>query len=318
LSPRAFIACVAIVVIVMPLVASFVAPPAKADQMTGAAATMPSDTDPRIKSFNEPHISWLPEGRPRNQVLVFLPGTGGQPSERMPFAKTGCALGYHVISLMYPDNVAAQQACARSDDPDAHIKFREAIIKGGDFQYTHVEQQDCIENRLTKLLLYLSTKNSKDGWDQFLDSNKQINWNKVIISGQSQGGGHAYVISKDHTLARVLMFGSPKDYSFYFKRPAKGFDSNTKTPLKRYFAFNHVEDNANGCSHDQQSEIFQQLGLDHLGEVTAEQAKGNYNHAHLIYTDAPVDGGKYHGSVIKGQLPVCVPVWKYMLTEPVD
>src|SRR5262249_44458502 len=71
------------------------------------ASTLPSATDPRIKTFNEPHMSWLPVGPPRHQLLLFLPGTGGKPRSQFPFANTAAELGYHVTFLMYPDALAA-------------------------------------------------------------------------------------------------------------------------------------------------------------------------------------------------------------------
>jgi hypothetical protein len=290
-------------------------------QPSNPTATIPSDTDPRISTFNQPHMSWLPTSRQRNQLLVFLPGTGGEPRERFPFTETAAALGYHVISLMYPDSVAAQQVCARSDDPGAYMKFRLAIIQGGEFPpIGTITQADSIVNRLTQLLRHLSVRQPNCGWDQYLDRNQQIDWSKVAVSGQSQGGGHAYVISKYYSVARVLCFGSPKDYSFRFMRPAEGFDGNTRTPLARYFAFNHMRDTAGGCNHDEQLQIFQQIGLTRFGSADADRSQ-NFNHAHLIYTDAPISTSNpkaYHGSVIKGALPICVPVWTYMLTEPVQ
>ena len=175
---------------------------------------------------------------------------------------------------------------------------------------------DSIENRLTQLVRYLKATQRNQGWDQFLDSNNQLDWSKIAISGQSQGGGHAYVISKIHTVGRVLMFGSPKDYSFYFRRgAAQGFDGNTRTPLNRYFAFNDLKDTKGGCNHEMQLQIFEQIGLTRLGSVIAEQAK-NFNHARLIFTDS--QQANPHGAVIIGSAPTCGKVWTYMLTEPVQ
>lgn len=283
-------------------------------------ATRPSDTDSRISTFNDPHISWLPTTKSRNQLLVFLPGTGGKPKEQFSFAETGAALGYHVIALMYPDNIAAQKKCSGSPDPQAYTKFRMAIIEGGDIgPHRHIDRADSIETRLTQLLNYLDGQQPDRGWRQFLNANKKIAWNKVVIAGHSQGGGHAYMIAKIHKVARVITFGSPKDYSFYFNRPAQGFDADTQTPLNRYFAFNHMQDNGHGCSHAQQMEILKQMGVLQLGIANADKPSPNYNHAHIIFTDVPLPNPvKYHGSVLNETLPVCAPVWKYMLTEPVQ
>jgi pimeloyl-ACP methyl ester carboxylesterase len=288
-------------------------------QPSNPAATMPSETDPRITNFNQPHMSWLPQGRARNQLLVFLPGTGGQPRAHFPFAATAAALGYHVIFLMYPDTVAAQQVCPGSPDPDAYMKFRLGIIRGGDIEgMGSISAVDSIENRLTQLVRYLSRSQAKLGWNQFLDSRNEIDWSRVVISGHSQGGGHAYVVSKYHPVARVVMFGSPKDYSFYFRRPAQGFDGNTRTPLNRYFAFNNLNDTAGNCNHEMQMEILEQIGLTKFGSTNADRSQ-NFNHAHLLFTEFQAPTQKEnHTSVINGSAPSCVAAWNYMLTEPVQ
>jgi len=113
-------------------------------------AVLPSATDARITAFDAPHLVWLPEGRARNQLLVFLPGTGGTPEKALfhPFAATAARLGYHVVALMYPDNLASQKKCGESADPDAYVKFRLAIIRGGAIgPHRTVASYDSIESR---------------------------------------------------------------------------------------------------------------------------------------------------------------------------
>jgi hypothetical protein len=292
---------------------------------TGRAAEpvriLPSDTDRRIAQFNSPHLAWLPEGPARNQLLVFLPGTGGTPEKGLfhPFAGTAAGLGYHVVALMYPDNLASQKKCSQSADPDAYLKFRNAIIHGGRVgPHRTIEPQDSIENRLEKLILYLEARQPHLGWGQYVLPHAGVRWRMVVVAGQSQGGGHGYILGKNHEVARVLMFGSPKDYSFRFDAPARGFDSHTATPLRRFFAYNHVRDNGNGCTHGQQMKILRQIGLLDLGVADADHPQPSYGHAHVLFTDADLAGSTaFHGSVLKGGL-VNPAVWKYMLTEPVD
>jgi hypothetical protein len=175
---------------------------------------LPSDTDHRISKFNSPHLAWLPEGRARNQLLLFLPGTGGSPENGLfhSFAATAAGLGYHVVGLMYHDNLAAQKKCSQSDDPDAYLKFR-----------------------------------------------------------------------------------------------------------KRFFAYNHVRDNGNGCNHEQQMKVLRQIGLPDLGIADADNPQPSYGHARVLYTNVDLENStRFHSSVLKGSLGVNPPVWKYMLTEPVD
>lgn len=290
-----------------------------------STATLPSSLDPRVQVADDPHYSWIPaSSQPLGMLVVFIPGTGGKPKENMPFARIATDLGYHFISLSYPDSVAAQQLCSRSPDEDAYLKFRLAIFQGGDFKRLHVDRADSIEERLTRLLQHLKMTQAGTGWDQFLTPSGEVEWSKLVLSGQSQGGGHAYVIAKFHRVARVVMFSSPKDYSFYFNRPAKIFDGGTNTPLNCFFAFNHLRDNGNGCTHDQQLEIFKSMGLTDLGIADADK-HGELNHAHLIYTNVDVKNNGFHGSVLNGvntiigQTPeqLLFPVWRYMLSEPI-
>jgi len=278
----------------------------------------PSATDPRIATFDQPHVCWIPRGAAaRHELLLFLPGTGGRPRDHFAIAETAAGLGYHVVFLMYPDNLAAQIKCGNSADPNAHMKFRLAILRGGQLgKHRAISAFDSIENRVLKLLDHLSRTRPSEGWREFLTERGGIRWSKIAVGGQSQGGGHACVIAKEHEVARVLCFGSPKDYSFHYRRPARGFDGTGATPTDRYFAFNHLRDNGNGCNHAQQMEILEQMGLTRLGVVDADKAGPDFDHGHVLITNVDVQGNKFHGSVHSSRFPVCPRVWKYMLTEP--
>jgi hypothetical protein len=301
------------------LIAFFAAATASGEELI---SVRPSETDSRITEFNSRHRVWLPEGEARNELLIFLPGTGGTPENNFPraFEVTAASLGYHVIALAYPDSIAAQTICSRSNDPDAYLKFRNGIIRGGEIgRGRKIAVHDSIESRLKKLLAYLRARQPDRGWDRFLSGGEEIRWRSVAVAGQSQGGGHSYMLGKNHELARVLMFGSPKDYSFRFDAPAKGFDANTRTPTKRFFAYNHVRDTAGGCDHEQQAKIFKQIGLNKLGIATADNPLPSFGHAHVLYTDVVLqDSSKLHGAPLNGHVAANPPVWKYMLTEPVD
>jgi hypothetical protein len=279
---------------------------------------VPSDTDSRINEFNSPHLVWTAEGTARNQLLVYLPGTGGTPEKGVfhGFAKVAAGLGYHVVAVMYPDNIAAQRKCGQSLDLGCQLAFRNSILHGGRIGPRRVvAPEDTIENRLEKLLAYLDAHFAGEGWGQYRGP-QGVRWAKIAVAGQSQGGGHSYVIGKNHEVARVLMFGSPKDYNFHFDAPAKGFDDNTKTPLNRFFAYNHVRDNGNGCTHAQQEKVLLQMGLLALGVGDAAKPEGLYGHARVIYTNADLgESTKFHASVMRLNLAGNVAVWKYMLTE---
>ncbi len=75
---------------------------------TNPIPIVPTATDSRISSFNDPHIVWLPTGPTRRQLLLFLTGTNGIPRARFPFYRQLRHLGimslnYH-IQTMWPLN----------------------------------------------------------------------------------------------------------------------------------------------------------------------------------------------------------------------
>ena len=113
---------------------------------------LPSATDPAIKTFNNPHEIYVNRdiivdhkdglAQDRHELLLFLPGTHtkGTPRGQGPvaFCELAADLGYHVVTLMYPDEVAAAQF-REASDPNAFEEFRMAIIQGGRTKYISIE-----------------------------------------------------------------------------------------------------------------------------------------------------------------------------------
>jgi hypothetical protein len=291
---------------------------------------LPHSTDPQIRNFNTPH--WIcvdhelliGEGhgpdRDRHELLVFLPGTGGHGRGPAAFLETAAALGYRVISLMYPDDVAAAEVCRDDSHPEAFEKFRMAIIQGGSGTGVTILQADSIENRLQKLLIRLQQMRPKEGWSQFLDSDS-LAWNRIAFAGQSQGGGHAALIAVKHRVSRVLMFGSPKDYSRALGQPAAWYTEPRATSPACFFALNHSQDRQ-GCTFRQQLSNLHALGVDELGPmVDVDREVPPYHHSHILVTNYPgtkVDSKTAHGTALaERNKAVFAPAWRYMLTEPV-
>jgi len=293
----------------------------------------PSATDPDIQTFDYPHAVYFPaRNRQRNQLLLFIPGT--QPHDKkgdpekpsaIRFCKNAALSGYHVVYLMYPNDVAAAEACRDKPDPDAFSLFRWALIEGGSNAYISVPRSESIENRATKLMLYLQHEHPNQNWGQFV-VNGQVAWEKVAVAGKSQGGGHAAIIATRYLVARVLCFGAPKDYSRYSHAPAKWYESSV-TPMSRYFAFNNYQDNQ-GCSPDQQLENIKKLGIDKVGGIAdVDKEPRPFHHAHVLFTNwpgTPTDSLTAHVSMIGTKAmtaagtPLFRPVWLYMLNAPTD
>ncbi len=301
---------------------------------------IPSATDPAIKTFDDPH--WLYVNRDivvehkeglaqdRHELLLWITGTGGKGHDAQGFSYLAADLGYHVVTLMFPDDIPAT-ACANEANPKAFENFRMAIIQGGRASYQggrqnfSIERPESIENRLIKLLLYLKPLRPKEHWEQFLDDNGTIKWESIAVAGQSQGGGHAALIGIKHRVARVMCFGAPKDYSKRLNAPAAWYGDASATPKDRFFAFNHHED-PKGCTPKELLKNLKALELDAFGApAEADSESVPYHHARILYTGFPVvtvtgeesDGAKTaHGSAINTKnADRWKQVWTYMLTE---
>lgn len=286
---------------------------------------LPSATDATINSFDTAHgVYFNPSVKSKNKLVVFIPGTNGSGLGGKLFSQAAANEGFHVVSLSYPTSVAAT-VCHSQKDENCFENFRREIIEGKDLSsLIEVNKSNSIENRLQKLLAHLKKNFANENWGQYLNKNDEINWELLILSGQSQGGGHAPLMAKLHKVSRVIMFSAPKDWDRTNNKPAKWYGEG-KTPLKNYFAFNHIQDKQ-GCDYDQQLENLKSLGLFAFGEaVDVDKTAPPFKNSRILITDypnKPVTSMEAHTSLMgdartpldANGVPRFKPVWIYMLT----
>lgn len=167
----------------------------------------PSTTDPAITQYNATHfVSVQTGGILRNILFVNIPGTNRTPSQCKVIAQKAVSMGYHAISLTYPNQTAGNPLCGPTGDTTCHVRLRREVIDGIDRHPSiAITPTNSIINRLTKLLIYMNKVQPTQGWGQYI-VNGQINWSKVIIGGHSQGGALAGVIGRFYPVKRILMF----------------------------------------------------------------------------------------------------------------
>lgn len=282
--------------------------------------TKASDTDPNISPELKRHYSYFnPTCISKNTLLLHLGGSFGKPGNYLLFPELAGNNGFNVINLHYPNTTASKTACGMSTDTNCFIKFRNEILEGIDYSTTvSVDSSNCIYNRVIKLLKYLHTNHPTQNWNSFYTGNT-VNWNKVIVSGHSQGGGHAAVIGLTKQVKRVIMFASPNDYNNNLSMPAPWTLSTKTTPDSSYFGFAHLNDDVVNSS--EQFQIWNNLNMPLFGDTTnVDMASSPYSNSRQLYTNYQDTAASLHSIMILDKdmpfvdgKPIFEPVWKYLL-----
>lgn len=282
-----------------------------------------SETDGNIAWELAAHqIFYHPTCTDKNKLLVYLVGSYDNPTSTTYFPALAANYGYHVVVLKYPNSTVAQGACGSSTDPDCYYKFRKEVIYGGDFSpEVSVDTTNSIVNRLVKLLAYLNSQSSGEGWDQYLISGAP-NWSKMTFAGHSQGGGHAALIGLENNVDGVLMFSSPNDYSSYFSSAANWCSGTFATPDSNFFSLNNLQDEV--VDFSEQFAVWSAMSFSSGQDSLRIHGQQNpFNNSHLLYIDYAGSGelSENHNATVRdGHTPIASngqpayhDVWLYML-----
>lgn len=263
------------------------------------------------------HVAVAPSGAGVSRLFVHLVGTGGKPASSLLVLRQAGTQGLHAIGLAYPNVPTVDSLCSASSDAACYEKVRLEIIDGTDrTPLVSVDRSNSIENRLIAALTYLAVQFPAEGWGRYLVAGVP-KWDSVAISGHSQGGAHAALMARDRLMARVCMFGSPKDTSSVFASPVAWLSQPHVTPTERYFGFNHQQDSQATTLRN-----WAALGLAGLGAaVDVDVSAAPFAASHQLTTNAvPASPGAFHGSVVVDRntplradgTPLFRPVWSLM------
>lgn len=287
----------------------------------------PSQTSPVPLSPNNNHFVYYNAAvSQKNKLVLFFPGTGAVPFNYTEFLKTAANLGYHSIGLTYPNPVQINQLCATSIDTTCHGLARHEVFDGVDRStLLSVDSNNCIQNRTIKLLQYLASQYPSENWSQYFTGNT-ILWNKIIVSGHSQGGGHAGFISKIKLVDRVVMFAA-MDWIPLLNRNADWITWSGPTTSSNYFGFIHMDDEA--VDFNLQQTTWQNYGMAPFGPLTfVDNTVSPFGNTRRLYTNlTPAnDTTKYHGCVVSDAYTPILgngsyafkPVWEYMIDATIS
>ena len=241
----------------------------------------PRLTDERLSEAEPPHLVVYEAGKPDAPLLVWLSGTGGKPATGpQHFYETVLRQGYRLLALSYLDTPAVSQVCVGATlraQRDCAGRMRQQRAWGDPNGLVDDRPEDAIVPRLTRLLQHLARSDGAGHWEQYLDGDEP-RWARLVLAGQSQGGGMAAYIAQTRRVAGVIMFSggwdrrAGGDIAQWYSRPAV-------TPPQLWHGTFHVLE-PQAAAMDQ---IYRRLGLpaDHIHGLS-EPVKGRHPHGEGI------------------------------------
>lgn len=259
-----------------------------------ALSVAPQATDARLAAGEAPH--WVVYDPAVAQPLfVWLPGTNGQPANGpkalFQAVRDG---GFRLMGLSYLDGDAVSQVCIGPRlraQPGCAAAFRQQRVWGDAANAPIADRpEDAIVPRLTRLLRHLAGQDPAGQWAGYLDGDEP-RWSRIVLAGQSQGGGMAAYLAKTRAVAGVLMFSGGWDRQGNGDI-ARWYGQPGVTPPERWHATYHVLE----PQADAMAQIYAALGIPK---------------AQVHALDLPVIMRRPHGEGIGN--PAYAPLWRDML-----
>jgi hypothetical protein len=261
----------------------------------------------------------------KNKLFLFFPGTGAVPYNYTLILKEAANIGYHSIGLTYPNSVAINSICSSTLDTTCHSSARYEVFDGIDRTTSFiVDTNNCIQKRVIKLLQYLQLQYPTENWGQYYVGNTIV-WDKIIVSGHSQGGGHAGFIGKIKQVERVVMFNAI-DWINLLSRNADWITWNGATTENRYYGFGHQRDEYVNFTLLQTT--WQKYGMLNYGTlILSDSTTTPYANSHTLYSNLlPAnDTTQFHGLIADAYTPldgsgnpILTPVWDYLIDSPLS
>jgi len=267
----------------------------------------PAQTGALIQSIHGDHLALIDTTlKLLNKLVLMIVGTGASARDNLPFDSFAASRGYHVISLDY-NNTVITTACSNSADSACFNNFRQEIVFGEPVsELVAVDSANSIYHRFYELLLYLSKKYPRQGWQQYVNGNA-IQWQKIIVAGHSQGAGHAAYLGKKFPVYRVLIFAGPQDYLVHFNSPASWLSQKGVTNSSKYFAFLHLKDPFD--FNKQLAGCLQLMQAVKADTILVQPGAAVTTSRHILVTN--IESANPHGSMLQ---PVFTKAWTYLLS----
>ncbi|MCC6231369.1 MAG: prolyl oligopeptidase family serine peptidase [Verrucomicrobiales bacterium] len=296
----------------------------------------PSEVEAAVHpDFDTPHLLVVATNvTSLGRLLVHLPGTGSSAFASEEWLRTAAVQGYHALGLKYQNDPSMASVCSVNPNLDCFEDLAEETVTGLRYADDRVDapkqvrRVDSVEVRLQSLLTYLAVNApAEHQWGQYLDELGNIRWDRVAVSGHSQGGSCALYLAQTREVSRAVLFATADWIHFPVHRQPDWFGNPSATPRDRIYGLTHRLDTLEEGIW-QQAPIWDDLQISGFGplaqiETSSPPYLGTRTFTSLL---RPPDGSaRFHNCIIvdaylprteDGQV-AWRPVWMHMLTNTV-
>ncbi len=254
-----------------------------------------------------------PPSLPNGLLHVFIPGTDLSAQESSKFLQDSVTAGFHAIGVNYPNSEAVGARCKNKGDA-CFGQVRRELVYGdtgtydshfANSPYVSVSPAASIVGQLTEEL-----KARGGSWAGFLTTSGRVNWSKVVVSGHSQGAGHAAILGIDQSVSRVALAAGPNDE--INSSPPSWTKAMPVTPEVKWYGLAHDKDPSKTKQLNSWNELFGFAS----DTATAPVPTGK----HRLITTLSAPDNRFHESVVVDQYlnlengtPALVPAWRSLL-----
>jgi hypothetical protein len=254
----------------------------------------PSVTDPNIPTdgYDLRHYMLRSSQDTMHSLVIFIPGTYRYAANYKFVMEKIALLGHHVLGISYKYDPPVNAICSTTNDVTCHYRARMETIDGTDRHPSiSVNTANSILNRIKKAIQFMITLHPGQGWEQYM-SGGQLQWNKIIIAGHSQGAALAGVMGHEFPAKRIVMFSV---IDFLNSGAIPSWVDNTVNH-ENYYAFIHPKDELIAFYR---AEIgWEKLGMTEYGAMANIDCNTSpFGNTHILYSNyepATTLGDKHH------------------------
>lgn len=290
---------------------------------------VPSELDPATDRFpGATHRVYLPAAGTtvRDELFVFLPGTGNHPAAFDRLARIAAHAGYRVLVLAWDSERHPSEYCLSlplgEQEACRTAVFHEKAYGQDRTPVVDIDEADSVVGRAVRVLEAIEARLPGGGAATYLDGGS-LAWDRLVLAGFSQGAVMVGYLSRDHAVARAVLLAGGCDSVDVggTVRLAAWCTSPRATPADRTWALRHVSDEP-----EEDRAIHEAYGLFAFGDyLDVGAASPAYcSGTHLFETSLPStgDGTRYHLSVAHddylpvdaGGVPILAEDYFYLFT----